>query len=611
MGRHSQPEHNDRHDGHGGYPGHDGHDRRSARPRPPRRARTVVGATAVLLTVVLGGLAYGQDTLLPLVRDCPQGDLRLDVVASPDVAPALKEIAARTGGEEVRVAGRCLDVAVKARPSAEVADSLRRGGGGFHVWVADSSVWPKSVQSALGDSDLQPLGHIASSPLTLAAVQPAAEALGWPRRTYGWAELAQAGAGGGAASFDVGAADPARSATALLALQYIHASSARASDESTAATLTASAAKELAKRIQPGDETVLAALPRDRSPVERASSSEALLLSEQAAFTHNRRHPAGDEAHLSLFYPKDGAGALDYPYHLLNTARLDTDRQVAADRFLTLLNDDEGRAVLRRHGFRDDRGTPDEDLVRAAGGRAPQPFGEKPAAVPDAGTMAAVLSMWTITIQPARLTAVVDASGSMAFDVPSRPGETRMDVTRGALMQALPQFTDEDEIGLWRFATPPGSTRDYQVLVKPQRLGERSSGGMTQRERLTRAFGSLRPVVDGSTRLYDTTLAAYRSAVETYVPGKFNALVVLTDGADDDSGRIGLTGLTKQLSELADHERPVGLIVIAAGPDADAAACAKIAKAVGGASYAVKDPAEVHRVLLQSVMDAGAAAARR
>lgn len=44
--------------------------------------------------------------------------------------------------------------------------------------------------------------------------------------------------------------------------------------------------------------------------------------------------------------------------------------------------------------------------------------------------------MWTITVQGPRLTAVVDASGSMATIVPVR-NRSRMDVTKASLIQAL------------------------------------------------------------------------------------------------------------------------------------------------------------------------------
>jgi hypothetical protein len=53
--------------------------------------------------------------------------------------------------------------------------------------------------------------------------------------------------------------------------------------------------------------------------------------------------------------------------------------------------------------------------------------------------------------------------------------------------------------------------------------------------------------------------------------------------------------------------RPIPLIAIAIGPDADKAACDRIAKATGVAAYRVSDPAQIHQVLLKAVVDASSA----
>ncbi|MFC7466966.1 hypothetical protein ACFQVA_04025 [Actinomadura keratinilytica] len=100
--------------------------------------------------------------------------------------------------------------------------------------------------------------------------------------------------------------------------------------------------------------------------------------------------------------------------------------------------------------------------------------------------------MWTITVQSARLTTVVDASGSMAQPVPGRD-QSRMDVTKASLIQALSQFTPDDEIGLWEFATHLDGDKDFRKLVETRRLGDRDEKGKAHREKLTAAFGDLTP----------------------------------------------------------------------------------------------------------------------
>lgn len=66
---------------------------------------------------------------------------------------------------------------------------------------------------------------MASSPVALATVPSPSRALGRPRKTYTWAELVAGALGSDRVR--LGAADPARSATGLLALAGIGASSAR------------------------------------------------------------------------------------------------------------------------------------------------------------------------------------------------------------------------------------------------------------------------------------------------------------------------------------------------------------------------------------------------
>src|SRR3546814_13246184 len=64
----------------------------------------------------------------------------------------------------------------------------------------------------------------------------------------------------------------------------------------------------------------------------------------------------------------------------------------------------------------------------------------------------------------------------------------------------------------------------------------------------------------GGTGLYDTTLAAFRSAQKDYDPDYFNAVVLLSDGANDDPGSMRQADLLKALRDEADPERPVRII---------------------------------------------------
>ncbi|WP_199547788.1 substrate-binding and VWA domain-containing protein [Streptomyces sp. N35] len=576
------------------------------RPGPRRR---MVAIATVLVLGVAGSAAYavGADWL-PFANKCTDDAVRIDVVASPDMAPALRDTAAYARDKEITSDGRCMDVRVTARDSSKFADSLRTEGkpGAYEVWVPDSDMWVERVQLQGDESLLTPTGNIASTPVTMGMVPAAAKKLGWPKKTYSWAELAGAATQGD--QLRLGAADPARSASGLLALAKMSASAEQAGGAEAEAQIAATA-KILAQRTSDSDAQALDTLARDNSGTEQGNPrrNQALIVSEQAAFQHNAS--AQDAGKLELFYPKDGAPELDYPYALLDEPGQTTDESRAALRFMTLLGEQEGERILAAHGFRTDRGAPSDSLVQGAGGSATQPVANASSEELSSKQLQETLGVWTITVQSARISVVVDVSGSMAELVPGR-GAPRMDVTKAALTAALTQFTNEDHFGLWEFSTLLDGKRDYRELVPTDRLGKQTGkGGTTQRERLTAAFGKLQPVPNGATGLYDTTLAAFQQAQKTHVPDMFNAVVIVTDGENQDPNSITRSALISQLESLSDPDRPVPLIAVAVGPGGDQDELDQVAKATGGSGHQVDDPAQVPEVILKAITAAAQASA--
>ncbi|WP_328546139.1 substrate-binding domain-containing protein [Streptomyces platensis] len=590
MGRHSLPD--------GSAPARTGA-RRGARPR------ALVLATGLVLTVAAGTVVALDSGLLPFGGPCGGDVTRLDVAASPDIAPAVEAVATSAREEAARTDGRCLDVRVTSRSAHEIADAFgqRPVDPEFQVWIPDSSLWVDRVGAERG-TPLTTAGIIASSPVALGAVPRAAKSLGWPEKTYTWTELTRATAAGDA--LHLGVADPSRSATGLLSLARISAANTKkAPDRVTADTRTAATARLLNQRAADGDEQAMATLPRDASGAEQSNPrrNQALLLSEQAAFAHNTHADGGPD--LDLLYPEGGAARLDYPYTLVDNSETDPERSRAANRFLTLLSEPAGQRALRRLGFRAPTGEAEPKVVKVAGGRAPQPYSAAPAEPPTAKELQALMGMWTITVQSARLSTVVDASASMGAPVPGHNGRSRMDLAKNSLLQALTTFTSEDEIGLWKFATSLDGDKDYVELSPTERLGGRDKDGSTHHEALADAFGALAPEPQGATGLYDTTLAAYEKARSTYASGKFNALVILTDGANDDAHGIGLDALVGELKKLSDPKRPVPLIALAIGPEADTSALNRIVAPTGGSTHRVSDPSQIHQVMLKAIMAAG------
>ncbi|MFH8683616.1 substrate-binding domain-containing protein [Streptomyces lydicus] len=367
--------------------------------RPGARRRTVLLASGLLLAVAGGSVVALRGDLLPFGKPCDGPSVRLGVAASPDIAPALQAVAKRAREDATRTDGRCLDVTVTPRASHELADSFgqRPADPEFQVWIPDSRLWVDRVGAENG-TPLTAAATLASSPVTLAAVPRAARALGWPGKTYDWTGLTQAATSGG--GIRLGLADPARSATGLLALSRTDATrtqDGRKGDD----TRTAATATLLHQRVADGDDQAMATLPRDGSGAEQDNPrrNQALLLSEQAAYAHNTGADGGPD--LDLFYPSDGAAQLDYPYTLVDAEELTPEQTRAASRFMTLLVETEGQHTLRAHGFRAGNGAAVPKVVEAAGGRAPQPYAAAPADPPSVKQLQALLGTWTVAAQAA------------------------------------------------------------------------------------------------------------------------------------------------------------------------------------------------------------------
>jgi Mg-chelatase subunit ChlD len=77
--------------------------------------------------------------------------------------------------------------------------------------------------------------------------------------------------------------------------------------------------------------------------------------------------------------------------------------------------------------------------------------------------------------------------------------------------------------------------------------------------------------------------------------------VLITDGRNEVTGGIDLASVLQTLRAEADPTRPVPVIAIGLGPEADVEALRQIAQATGGRSYQAQDPQEIRDVLLDAI----------
>ena len=217
--------------------------------------------------------------------------------------------------------------------------------------------------------------------------------------------------------------------------------------------------------------------------------------------------------------------------------------------------------------------------------------------------MQALLARLTSLAAPSRILAVFDVSTSMEAPV---GGGTRATLARDAAKATLSLVPGDFALGLWAFAYHLDGDQDWAELV-PTRELDADVEGRPQRDVLDEQLNSIpERLTPGGTGLYDTTLAAVRAAREDYDPTAVNSILVLTDGTneDDDEG-IALDRLLETLRSEANPERPVKVIGVALGPDADLEALEQIAEASGGAAYSAVDPADLQTVLFDALRQRG------
>jgi von Willebrand factor type A domain len=188
---------------------------------------------------------------------------------------------------------------------------------------------------------------------------------------------------------------------------------------------------------------------------------------------------------------------------------------------------------------------------------------------------------------------VIDVSGSMLDPAPGTRTPLINLVQHGALAvgRLLP---DQSALGLWAFGSRLDPPRDYKVLLTTEPLSPR------HRQDLSTAVGRLTAQTTG-TGLYDTVLAAYRSATETYRPGLGNQVVVFTDGRnEDDPGSITAQQLAAGLKQTADPKRRVELTVVAFGSRPEVKVLEDVFDPVGGYVSKVQTPEEVSAAFLHA-----------
>ncbi|MGW4111600.1 substrate-binding and VWA domain-containing protein [Actinosynnema sp. NPDC004786] len=551
-------------------------------PERGRLRRAVLPVGALLGVVAAAGITVValRATSGPECR----GTLPLKVAVTPAVEEVVRGAADDYQADRPMVDGRCVQVQVEARGAADVANELPTAQiNPPALWVPDSSMWAAQTQRQAGDEGadaprLDVRASLASSPVVIAGSERSMSALGWPITPVSWAKVVDP-------TVPVTLSDPTTSTEGLATLAVIR--SQLGNPDGTPKPELIGALLRVGRNALPSVRDAFGKV------VQGEENAPVFTASEQSVLSANR---AAGSRRVVASYPKEGTVAFDYPVVRVGRAGEQDGVAEAAEGFEQALRTDRTAQRFAEAGFRTPNG-------RAPGGWTNDADGVRGddvtvVATPDPDQVAELLRTWGAVSLDTRLLAVLDVSGSMAEKMSN--GQTRVEAAREAALTALGMLPDTSEIGLWAFSTDKNPPDDWVELVPVGPLGEPINGA-PRRVQLQKGAGSLPGLVGGGTALNETALAAFRHVQRTYDPSKINSVTLITDGSNDDISSIDLPGLLATLKREADPARPVPMIMVGLGADADMNALRQIAEATGGKAYQAMEPEDIRGVLLDGI----------
>jgi Ca-activated chloride channel family protein len=179
-----------------------------------------------------------------------------------------------------------------------------------------------------------------------------------------------------------------------------------------------------------------------------------------------------------------------------------------------------------------------------------------------------------------------DVSDSMgdAADPAFPHGPTKMARARIAMSNAIDQLAPDDEIGLRIFSTSLDGGHNWRDVVATGTVASR-------RHVLDTAIASLRP--HHGSPLYAATRAAFDEVARHADPRRIDAVLVLTDGYNEDDHDTNVTALIAHLAANT-HVR---VFTVAYSNDADQTTLRKFAQATNAGTFDARDTRDLAEVL--------------
>jgi Ca-activated chloride channel homolog len=596
--------------------------------RRPRRG-LVVGAALLVLALVAAACSTGSDESADDRLGDPGDCLVIDMAVSPEKIDLLTNLAQTFNRSKTEVGGRCVFVNPKSKSSGAAAQLLAEGwdeaaeGPRPVIWSPAASAWGAITDQRLAEQGRPPIAGTGepfmNTPLVIAMPRPMAEALGWPATPIGWDDiltLATSDEGWAAyghpewGPFRLGKTNPNFSTSglsALIAQNYAATGKTRdltIEDLDQPSVVQTNTAVESAV-VHYGDTTLTFLNNWYRADQQGTALTyvSAVAVEEKSVIDYNLGNPDGQldpgeeprppRIPLVAIYPEEGTIYSDNPLFVLDADWVSPAEKDAAAAFGEFVLRPENQQRVLEFNFRPANpevaiGAP---IVPENGVDPDQP--QTLLQVPSPPVMVALLDRWSEQRKPARVLMVIDISGSMKE--PADGGrETKLDLAKAAAIDSLDDFKDDDEVGLTVFSTGLGDGTEISLDLVP--IGPMRDNA----DDLRRQIDGLIPT--NGTPLYDVTAETFQTMYDSYDPSRINAIVLLTDGKNDDGDVTDDEAqLDRTLTLLRDRSqgelgRPVRVFTIGYGTDADLSVLRQIAEATNAASYNASDPRSIKKV---------------
>ncbi|MFZ4585907.1 MAG: extracellular solute-binding protein [Acidimicrobiia bacterium] len=589
-----------------------------------------LGLAAVIAALMATAACTGSSD----AADNPGNCTVVNTVVSSEKVELLTALAKGfNGSKAAAINGGCAFVRVSKKASGSATQLLAgdwpdpdANGPQPAIWSPASSAWISILNQSRAQNNAPvmtgPATSFMNTPLVIAMPRKMAEALGWPNTPIGYADivaLAKDPQGWAAkghpewGQFKLGKTNPNYSTSGLHFTIAEYYAATNKTKGLSLEDLKDPAVSQYARDVESsvvhyGDITMTFLNNWFRNDARGTALQyvSAVGVEEKSVIDYNRGNPDGildpgekprpPREPLVAIYPKEGTLFSDNPLMVVNAPWVSAKAKEGAQKFIDFVRQPDNQRKVLEYGFRP--GNPSVSLAapiaqqNGVDPNQPQNLLE----LPTPPVLTGVLEQWAQVRKSARVLMVIDVSGSMGDSASDSSTETKLDLAKRAAINSLGQFADTDQVGLRIFST--GISRneptDYLDVVPVAAMSQ-------NREVLRRRIDDLVPT--RGTPLYTVTGDSFRTMERQYDPQAINAIVLLTDGRNEDPRNSDLNKLvaTLRADSEGESQKPVRIFTIGYGQDANATELREISDATNAAYYSASNPTTIDAVF-QSVV---------